>query len=193
MKKRVGTVAAIVACLFIVVSGSLCVNATAKRYEARQSNIKNAPRIETLCIDVFDESENKMIESAVIDSIGTDREKEVVGYDFDKLCRIITTEGGEDYAVCYGVAQACYNTHKKLGGKLDPVEICEKYQYAHPAIYTSNAAREACINVFIKFDFCEDVGESTIFYNPMFGWSDYHEGQVFVTEINGVRFFEETT
>lgn len=114
-----------------------------------------------------------------------------LNFDFEGLCRIITAEGGHDYTVCHSVATACYNAYNSLGGELDPVGVCKEYQYAEPATFISDEAMDACKAVFVDGQRCNEIGKSTIFYNPLYGWSNYHESQRFVVEINGVRFFEE--
>lgn len=114
-----------------------------------------------------------------------------LNFDFDGLCRIITAEGGHDYTVCHSVATACYNAWIDGGCELDPVQVCCDYQYAAPASFISDEARDACNAVFVDGQRCNEIGKSTIFYNPLFGWSNYHESQRFVVELNGVRFFEE--
>lgn len=114
-----------------------------------------------------------------------------LNFDFEGLCRIITAEGGHDYTVCHAVATACYNAYNSLGGELDPAEVCKEYQYAAPATFITDEARGACKAVFVDGQRCNEIGKSTIFYNPLYGWSNYHESQRFVVELNGVRFFEE--
>lgn len=135
-----------------------------------------------------------VVASSKILSIGTDREKDAFGFDFSKLCRIITAEAGNDFDLAWGIATACYNAQMECDYTLDPCEVCEEYQYADEADFISDAAKYACIDVYVHGNLCEDVGNSTMFYNPtIFGESKEHEAQSFVCTIGDVRFFLKIT
>ena len=114
-----------------------------------------------------------------------------IGYDFELMCSVITAEGGTDKEVCLAVAQCLLNTCEKHGWRYDPTEMMEMYQYATPADWVSDEARDACVEVFLNGGTYSAVGDATLFYAPRYCDSEWHEQQDFVCEINGVRFFKE--
>ena len=138
-------------------------------------------------------SEAELIALACVESIGTETELETIGYNMTYVMQVITAEGGTDQDMCLACAQALFNTCVKLQAKYNPEEVCEKYQYTQPASFISDEARYACEQIFLYGNIYEKVEDATIFYNPKYGWSAYHESQEFVCEINGVNFYREVT
>lgn len=130
-------------------------------------------------------------ESKLISSIGTNREIETIGYNMTYVMKVITAEGGTDQEVCLGCAQSLYNTYIKLNSYYTPEKILEEYQYTQPEDWISDEARYACEQIFIYGNMYDKVEDATVFYNPSYGWSSYHESQEFVCEINGVNFYRE--
>ena len=182
----------------ILIIGSIIMLATtlikANHYEER-------PRSVTIChmegkappVYPEDPNESELIAQACIASIGTDREIETIGYNMTYVMQVITAEAGTDKEMCLGCAQALFNTYIKLNSHYNPEEVCEKYQYTQPADWISDEARYACEQIFIYGNMYDAVDDATIFYNPSYGWSAYHESQEFVCEINGVNFYREVT
>lgn len=138
-----------------------------------------------------DPNESELIAQACIASIGTNREIETIGYNMTYVMKVITAEGGTDQEVCLGCAQSLYNTYIKLNSYYTPEEILEEYQYTKPEDWISDEARYACEQIFIYGNMYDKVEDATVFYNPSYGWSSYHESQEFICEINGVNFYRE--
>lgn len=112
-------------------------------------------------------------------------------YEEVLIFQILTHEGGGDQTVCNLVAQALYNACEKHNWQLSPIEIAYRYQYASPLSWYSKEAQNAYTDVFVFGKRFAEIGNATIFYAPAYCSSSYHESQIFVYEINGVRFFEE--
>ena len=144
---------------------------------------------------VYDEfpDEGERIAEAVISSIGTADEVECVGFDATKVMKIITAEAGHDEELCRACTQALQNACISLGNKFPADHVAELYQYAAPATWVSEEAFSAVCDIFIRGQSYDAIEGATLFYNPMFGISDFHEGQQFITEINGVKFYEEVS
>lgn len=142
---------------------------------------------------VEEPNESEMIAIACANTVGTESEVDVIGYNMTYVMQVITAEGGTDREVCLACAQALFNTCVKLQAKYNPEEVCEKYQYTQPADFISDEARYACEQIFLYGNMYDKVEDATIFYNPSYGWSAYHESQEFVCEINGVNFYREVT
>lgn len=140
--------------------------------------------------DAYEEMK-EAYESKLISSIGTNREIETIGYNITYVMKVITAEGGTDQEVCLGCAQSLYNTYIKLNSYYTPEKILEEYQYTQPEDWISDEARYACEQIFIYGNMYDKVEDATVFYNPSYGWSSYHESQEFVCEINGVKFYRE--
>lgn len=111
--------------------------------------------------------------------------------DTDYVLRVLTAEAGTDEVLCSCVAQALYNACERYGWAYSPAEMMVKYRYTDPASWVSAEAEKAWDEVFMSGVTWDCVGKATVFYAPRYGESAYHESQRFVTEINGVRFFEE--
>lgn len=124
-------------------------------------------------------------------SIGTPAELECVGYNITKVMQVITAEAGNDEELCRACTQALANATQQLGGRCTPDQVVELYRYAYPVDWISDEAYEAVVDVFLRGETYEEILGATLFYNPLFGVSDYHEQQNFIVEINGVRFYEE--
>ena len=111
-------------------------------------------------------------------------------YDYDYVCRVVMAETGGEYnedltlAVCQAIMNAATEN------SWTPEEVCNNYQYTSPHPYTSDFIQEICDRVFLYGEVYEDSGNAQVFYNPSYGHSSYHESQIFVCEIGGVRFFE---
>lgn len=142
---------------------------------------------------VEEPNESVMIAIACASAVGTESEVEVIGYSMTYVMQVITAEGGTDEEMCLACAQALFNTCVKLQAKYNPEEVCEKYQYTQPAEWISDEARYACEQIFLYGNMYDKVEDATIFYNPSYGWSAYHESQELVCEINGVNFYREVT
>lgn len=142
---------------------------------------------------VEEPNESVMIAIACASAVGTESEVEVIGYNMTYVMQVITAEGGTDGEMCLACAQALFNTCVKLQAKYNPEEVCEKYQYTQPASFISDEARYACEQIFLYGNMYDKVEDATIFYNPSYGWSAYHESQELVCEINGVNFYREVT
>ena len=144
-----------------------------------------------------EEDDFEQIAQALIDSIGTDTEKQCWGFDVSELIRIIANEGGEDYQVCHAVTTACFNAQIKHNNRYDPLEICNLYNYdtSYNNKMTQSrweTAKLAVIDVYVYGVTFDTIEGATLFYAPNInGESEYHESQAFICEINGVKFFEE--
>lgn len=112
-------------------------------------------------------------------------------YDYDEVCRIITAEAGNDSELCYAVAQCLYNACALNEWRTTPLETARMYQYAKPTAWASDEAVEAVAAIFDGGEKYEAVGGATLFYAPQYAESSWHEDQLLIAEINGVRFFEE--
>jgi len=112
-------------------------------------------------------------------------------YDYDYVCRVVMAETGGEYNedLTLAVCQAIMNAATENGWT--PEEVCINYQYTSPHSYTSDFIQEICDRVFLCGEVYEDSGNAQVFYNPSYGYSSYHENQIFVCEIGGVRFFEK--
>lgn len=139
-----------------------------------------------------DPNESELIAQACIDTIGTEKEIETIGYNMSYVMKVITAEGGTDQDMCFACAQALFNAYIKHQAKYNPEEMCRKYQYTQPAEWISDEARYACEQIFLYGNMYDKVEDATVFYNPSYGWSAYHESQELVCEINGVNFYRET-
>lgn len=139
--------------------------------------------------DIPDESE--AIEEAVMATLGTENERTAFGYNATYVLRVLTAEAGYDEEVAHGVAQCLFNTCVKLNNTVTPEDVCHLYQYAEPLSWYSETAAEALRDVLLGGRMYAPVEDATVFYNPSYGWSSYHESCEFITEINGVRFFRE--
>lgn len=112
-------------------------------------------------------------------------------YDYDEVCRIITAEAGHDWELCHAVAQCLYNACALNDWRTTPLETARMYQYAKPTAWASEEAVEAVAAIFDGGERYEAVGGATLFYAPQYTDSAYHESNLLIAEINGVRFFEE--
>jgi hypothetical protein len=112
-------------------------------------------------------------------------------YDYDEVCRIITAEAGHDRELCYAVAQCLYNACALNDWRTTPLETARMYQYAPPTCWASDEAVEAVVAIFDAGERYDPVGNATLFYNPLYCDSEYHESNLLTCELHGVRFFEE--
>lgn len=149
-------------------------------------------RLDTLEEKVYNVEEEKEEKSKAFSMppqrIYTDEEENA---DYEYIVRVLTTEGGYDYEVCLAVAQCLYNTCEKYDWEYTPAQIIEMYQYAYPSNFISEEALTAYKEIFLDGVVCTEVEDATIFYAHEYCHSAYHESQIFITEINGVRFFKE--
>ena len=118
-------------------------------------------------------------------------EDEEANVDYEYIVRVITTEGGYDREICLAVTQCLYNACEKYDWKYTPRQMLEMYHYAYPSNVISDEAMDAYYAIFVAGERYSAVQNATIFYAPKYCHSDYHESQIFITEINGVKFFEE--
>lgn len=118
-------------------------------------------------------------------------EDEEANVDYEYIVRVITTEGEYDKEICLAVTQCLYNACEKYDWKYTPRQMLEMYHYTYPSNVISNEAMDAYYAIFVAGEKYSAVQDATIFYAPKYCNSTYHESQIFVTEINGVRFFKE--
>ena len=116
--------------------------------------------------------------------------KIVVGYDYDYVCRVVMAEaGGHSEELQLAICQAIVNRCKKT--LENPEEVC-KGCYTAPAKKASDSVLNACERVFLLGEEYYGIGNADLMYNPdIAGHSEFHEGQKYVTTIDGVKFFEE--
>ena len=116
--------------------------------------------------------------------------KIVVGYDYDYVCRVVMAEaGGHSEELQLAICQAIVNRCKKT--LENPEEVC-KGCYTSPAEKASDSVLNACERVFLIGEEYYGIGNADLMYNPdIAGHSEFHEGQTYVTTIDGVKFFEE--
>ena len=116
--------------------------------------------------------------------------KIVVGYDYDYVCRVVMAEaGGHSEKLQLAICQAIVNRCKKT--LENPEEVC-KGCYTSPAEKASDSVLNACERVFLLGEEYCGIGNADLMYNPdIAGHSEFHEGQKYVTTIDGVKFFEE--
>ena len=114
----------------------------------------------------------------------------VVGYDYDYVCRVVMAEaGGHSEELQLAICQAIVNRCKKT--LENPEEVC-KGCYTSPAEKASDSVLRACERVFLLGEEYYGIGNADLMYNPdIAGHSEFHEGQKYVTTIDGVKFFEE--
>ena len=116
--------------------------------------------------------------------------KIMVGYDYDYVCRVVMAEAGGhseelQLAICQAIANRCKKTLE------NPEEVC-KGCYTAPAEKASDSVLDACERVFLLGEEYYCIGNADLMYNPdIAGHSEFHEGQTYVTTIDGVKFFEE--
>ena len=116
--------------------------------------------------------------------------KIMVGYDYDYVCRVVMAEAGghsEDLqlAICQAIVNRCKKTLE------NPEEVCRGC-YTSPAEKASDSVLNACERVFLLGEEYHGIGNADLMYNPdIAGHSEFHEGQTYVTTIDGVKFFEE--
>lgn len=117
--------------------------------------------------------------------------KIVVGYDYDYVCRVVMAEaGGHSEELQLAICQAIVNRCKKT--LENPEEVC-KGCYTAPAEKASDSVLDACERVFLLGEEYYCIGNADLMYNPdIAGHSEFHEGQTYVTTIDGVKFFEES-
>lgn len=116
--------------------------------------------------------------------------KIIVGYDYDYVCRVVMAEaGGHSEELQLAICQAIVNRCKKT--LENPEEVC-KGCYTTPAEKASDSVLDACERVFLLREEYYGIGNADLMYNPdIAGHSEFHEGQTYVTTIDGVKFFEE--
>ena len=114
----------------------------------------------------------------------------VVGYDYDYVCRVVMAEaGGHSEELQLAICQAIVNRCKKT--LENPEEVC-KDCYTAPSEKASDSVLNACERVFLLGEEYYGIGNADLMYNPdIAGHSEFHEGQTYVTTIDGVKFFEE--
>ena len=116
--------------------------------------------------------------------------KIVVGYDYDYVCRVVMAEAGGhsdelQLAICQAIVNRCKKTLE------NPEEVCRGC-YTTPAEKASDSVLDACERVFLLGEEYYGIGNADLMYNPdIAGHSEFHEGQTYVTTIDGVKFFEE--
>lgn len=110
-------------------------------------------------------------------------------YDFDKVCRVVYHEAGNNEDLQRAVATCIVNACDKT--LLNPEEVCREYRYTTPWDSCPEICEAVCEDVLILGNRMADVADATLFYAPKYCAGTWHETQVFVCEIGGVRFFEE--
>ena len=140
-----------------------------------------------------DPLEAEAIEAAVLATIGTEYEKDAFGYSFTELAKIISAEGGEDYDTCWYVATCLMTAQLKTGLRFTPTEVADMQRFADPADTYTEAAYNACVEVFLRGNRAPEVKDATVFHCLGRGNTNYHDGELceWVTEHNGVDYYTE--
>ena len=140
-----------------------------------------------------DPLEAEAIEAAVLATIGTEYEEDAFGYSFTELAKIISAEGGEDYDTCWYVATCLMTAQLKTGLRFTPTEVAGMQRFADPADTYTEAAYNACVEVFLRGNRAPEVKDATVFHCLGRGNTNYHDGELceWVTEHNGVDYYTE--
>lgn len=140
-----------------------------------------------------DPLEAEAIEAAVLAAIGTEYEEDAFGYSFTELAKIISAEGGEDYDTCRYVATCLMTAQLKTGLRFTPTEVADMQRFADPADTYTEAAYNACVEVFLRGNRAPEVKDATVFHCLGRGNTNYHDGELceWVTEHNGVDYYTE--
>ena len=184
MQRKADQSAAIAAfCLFACAVVAVCA-AVCKITNAKLKPQEAALKCETELLGEIKENEcediGKYLQPAKI----------VVGYDYGYVCRVVMAEaGGHSEELQLAICQAIVNRCKKT--LENPEEVC-KGCYTSPAEKASDSVLNACERVFLLGEEYYGIGNADFMYNPdIAGHSEFHEGQTYVTTIDGVKFFEE--
>ena len=140
-----------------------------------------------------DPLEAEAIEAAVLAAVGTEYEEDAFGYSFTELAKIISAEGGEDYDTCWYVATCLMTAQLKTGLRFTPTEVAVMQRFADPADTYTEAAYNACVEVFLRGNRAPEVKDATVFHCLGRGNTNYHDGELceWVTEHNGVDYYTE--
>ena len=140
-----------------------------------------------------DPMEAEAIEAAVLAAVGTEYEEDAFGYSFTELAKIISAEGGEDYDTCWYVATCLMTAQLKTGLRFTPTEVADMQRFADPADTYTEAAYNACVEVFLRGNRAPEVKDATVFHCLGRGNTNYHDGELceWVTEHNGVDYYTE--
>ena len=140
-----------------------------------------------------DPLEAEAIEAAVLAAVGTEYEEDAIGYSFTELAKIISAEGGEDYDTCWYVATCLMTAQLKTGLRFTPTEVADMQRFADPADTYTEAAYNACVEVFLRGNRAPEVKDATVFHCLGRGNTNYHDGELceWVTEHNGVDYYTE--
>ena len=140
-----------------------------------------------------DPLEAEAIEAAVLAAVGTEYEEDAFGYSFTELAKIISAEGGEDYVTCWYVATCLMTAQLKTGLRFTPTEVADMQRFADPADTYTEAAYNACVEVFLRGNRAPEVKDATVFHCLGRGNTNYHDGELceWVTEHNGVDYYTE--
>ena len=140
-----------------------------------------------------DPLEAEAIEAAVLAAVGTEYEEDAFGYSFTELAKIISAEGGEDYDTCWYVATCLMTAQLKTGLRFTPTEVANMQRFADPADTYTEAAYNACVEVFLRGNRAPEVKDATVFHCLGRGNTNYHDGELceWVTEHNGVDYYTE--
>ena len=140
-----------------------------------------------------DPLEAEAIEAAVLAAVGTEYEEDAFGYSFTELAKIISAEGGEDYDTCWYVATCLMTAQLKTGLRFTPTEVADMQRFADPADTYTEAAYNACVEVFLRGNRATEVKDATVFHCLGRGNTNYHDGELceWVTEHNGVDYYTE--
>lgn len=140
-----------------------------------------------------DPLEAEAIEAAVLAVVGTEYEEDAFGYSFTELAKIISAEGGEDYDTCWYVATCLMTAQLKTGLRFTPTEVADMQRFADPADTYTEAAYNACVEVFLRGNRAPEVKDATVFHCLGRGNTNYHDGELceWVVEHNGVDYYTE--
>ena len=140
-----------------------------------------------------DPLEAEAIEAAVLATIGTAHEEDAFGYSFTELAKIISAEGGADYDTCWYVATCLMTAQLKTGLRFTPTEVADMQRFADPADTYTEAAYNACVEVFLRGNRAPEVKDATVFHCLGRGNTNYHDGELceWVVEHNGVDYYTE--
>lgn len=163
-------------------------------YQPADRKIIESPYTAGFDEDPEEEGECEKSIRAIVASIGTERERECWGFDFDYVCRVLMQEAGGNSRECQlFVATIMQNDLEHEGGRLSLDEIMHEYKYAQPYAWASDEVIQTAVDVFLMGERSELAADALYFYAPAHmetGRSEWHESRQFVAECEGVRAFK---
>ena len=154
-------------------------------YLESQKHIDYEALDEAMAEDAEAPYESERIEEAIYDL--SNKRYELADDELYFVCGIVAAEAeNEPYEGKMAVAQTILNNCERSNGR--PADVA--WMYADPRHTWSDEVWQAVTAVFHEG---QTVTDELIlwFYNPALCVSEWHESQMFVTEIGGHRFFAE--